>query len=589
MSDNSILRDQLFVPPLQYAVLYQTMNDAGQTSETICQNDAKWRSEDGKSCYEIPKSRCSETGSSGLASEACRITCDTCPGKIQLTREPGSMYDRLPSPVKDSVEPSYSSILKNGELKMGSAFGDRNTDYSSEFSQIEEKLDDIRKQIPKPRCGCNDITGNIFSPNRCDGASLSDNFEWSDEYTYLPTDSVDTDTRYKVQCKNGYTFANQVPSLKDKTLLYNCTANQWETKGKGRSSRFVRYMFPDGKILCEEDPSIVPEPTPEPTTPPENAAYTCAKIDGKDACVPEGDDGVNAYDSYSSCIKSCVVSDDRHCGSLTGKDKIYCNKCYDEYRGYIYGDPLYQSFYDFKDGNNSLQYDILTEEGALRFHHSLIIPSTVKSANDLSRFIMNDMNQSLQNYMEIPAGYSVSLTYDSVSKKYTFTLNPPSLDVQGLNVAYLEIYFSRDGSPSTELGFSRDITIDEFTSETSDTIVDIPRDMDGWQCMCPSDGKPADSVDRRPPCPGYDDSSEKDPEKTQAGAEGFQDYRIGKLKTVSIHRKQIPILEIIIIVILLLMVAPSGMIIYDSGGSLPMYAFLVITSIILYGLLRFDL
>ena len=581
MSDESILRNQLFVPPLQYAVLYQTMNDAGQTSETICQNDAKWRSGDGKSCSEIPKSRCSETGSSGLASEACRITCDTCPGKIQLTREPGSMYDRLPSPVKDSVEPSYSSILKNGELKMGSAFGDRNTDYSSEFSQIEEKLDDIRKQIPKPRCGCNDITGNIFSPNRCDGASLSDNFEWSDEYTYLPTDSVDTDTRHKVQCKNGYTFADQVPTLKDKTLLYNCTANQWETKGLGRSSRFERYMFPNGKVLCEADPSIVPDPTPEPTTPPENAAYTCAKIDGKDACVPEGDDGVDAYGSYSSCMQSCVKSDGRHCGYMTGKYKRECNKCYDEYGGYISGDPLYQSFYDFKDGNNTLQYKITM--GGESLDKSVIIPPTVKSANDLTRFIIRDINGSLEG------GYSISLAYDSLSKKYTFSISAPSMDENVPNSPLLKIYFSRNGSPSTELGFSSDIEIDEFTSATSDTIVDIPRDMDGWRCMCPSDGKPADSADRRPPCPGYDGSDTEDSETTQAGAEGFQDYRIGKLKTVTIHRKRVPILEIVVIVILLLMVAPSGMIIYDSGGSLPMYAFLVIASIILYGLLRFDL
>ena len=113
----TVLRSQLFVPPLQYGILAQTLNEDMKTTEqTVCVDNPKWTSSSGKSCmdYSILGSDCSDTGTNGTtATEACRVACNNCPANIKLMKGDGDTHDRLPSPVEETYEPSYSSLLKD--------------------------------------------------------------------------------------------------------------------------------------------------------------------------------------------------------------------------------------------------------------------------------------------------------------------------------------------------------------------------------------------------------------------------------------------------------------------------------------------
>ena len=113
MDDSTELRSQLFLPPLQYAILRQGLNESTKhVSESLCKDDPKWTSSSGKTCmdYSIEGSQCSDTGTGGkTATDACLVACNNCPSHITLERSEGHMYDRLPSPVAEGVEPPYSS------------------------------------------------------------------------------------------------------------------------------------------------------------------------------------------------------------------------------------------------------------------------------------------------------------------------------------------------------------------------------------------------------------------------------------------------------------------------------------------------
>ena len=113
MDDSTELRSQLFLPPLQYAILSQGLNESTKNvSESLCKDDIKWTSSSGKTCldYSIEGTPCSDIGTGGkTATDACLVACNHCPSHINLERSKGHMYDRLPSPISDTAEAAHSS------------------------------------------------------------------------------------------------------------------------------------------------------------------------------------------------------------------------------------------------------------------------------------------------------------------------------------------------------------------------------------------------------------------------------------------------------------------------------------------------
>jgi hypothetical protein len=263
-NDNTLLRSQLFVPPLQYGILAQTLNETTKTVRgVVCVDKPGWMSSLGKPCsdYSIVGASCTDIGQDGTtAHESCRIACNNCPAHINLVKEKGGTYDRLPSPIEEAPEPNFSSLLTDDNWKIGETKDiGQNPDISNKLDDIDQKLDELRKNIPEPFCTCSDIKSNLFGPSRCSGADLSDDFEWKDIRQGLPSSSLDTDRRHGLQCKNNYDYTQGVGSLiytdddenHKRTITYNCTSQRWETKGHKRSDPYVPYRFPDGMIHCE--------------------------------------------------------------------------------------------------------------------------------------------------------------------------------------------------------------------------------------------------------------------------------------------------------------------------------------------------
>uniref|UniRef100_A0A6C0F8B4 Uncharacterized protein n=1 Tax=viral metagenome TaxID=1070528 RepID=A0A6C0F8B4_9ZZZZ len=218
-SSTTELHSQMIMPPLQYGILYQGLD------------------EDTKTTYE---QICTSTNREG------------CNSPMLLAREKGKMYDRLPTPVQDIPEPLYSSLLKDSNWKVGETHDiSQNPEILNKIEDISEKMDELRMNIERPRCGCQDITSNRFSPTRCHGSNLSENFVWGDKYTYMDPASVDTDERYEVKCLNNYDYKQHIDD--NHTLLYNCTKQTWETKGPNRDDPFVEYNFSKGRIQCSDD------------------------------------------------------------------------------------------------------------------------------------------------------------------------------------------------------------------------------------------------------------------------------------------------------------------------------------------------
>ena len=330
MDDSTELRSQLFLPPLQYAILSQGLNESTKhVRETLCKDDPKWTSSSGKTCldYSIEGANCSDTGTGGkTAKDACLVACNNCPSHIKLERSKGHMYDRLPSPVAEGVEPPYSSLLDDKEWKMGTTSDiSRNPEIGNKLDDIEEKLDNLRKNSEKPFCTCADIKSNLFGPYRCNKANLSDNFVWDGEFNYLPEGTKDSDVRHKIKCQNGYKFADSVSSLGEKTLVYNCTSQKWETKGNDRNDPFVPYTFPDGMIHCSKDGGDI-----------SRMRHVCENKKCRVAKDGEADSYPNQYACESSC--SSKYPD---CNKAPGNLNLdYCNRCHDIHEGSIPGPDL---------------------------------------------------------------------------------------------------------------------------------------------------------------------------------------------------------------------------------------------------------
>ena len=298
-NNTTLLRSQLFVPPLQYGILAQTLDETTKTVEgVVCIDTPGWRSSSGKSCsnYSIEGSNCSDMGQDGTtAKDSCKVACNSCPAHIKLVQEDGGTFDRLPSPIEESHEPNYSSLLTDDNWKMGESTDiGQNTEIPDMLDDIEEKIDELRKNIPKPYCTCGDIKSNFFGPSRCAGADLSEDFVWDDKFNYQAESSIDSDDRYKVKCRSGYDYKENVESLKDKTLVYNCTSQTWETKGD-RDDPFTTYTFPDGMIHCED--SSPSEPQYQTCTEildkvynrETGSCYRCTNFDDGDRCQVDED------------------------------------------------------------------------------------------------------------------------------------------------------------------------------------------------------------------------------------------------------------------------------------------------------------
>ena len=122
----------------------------------------------------------------------------------------------------------------------------QNLEIMNKLNQLNEGLDELRKNLKNPEyVECSDIDNQTFTPERCEGASLSDQFKWSDIFTHTNPDSTDTDVRHNIVCDNNYDYKSQTDN---KTLVYNCTRSRWETIGDNRSDNFQSYAFPNGMI-----------------------------------------------------------------------------------------------------------------------------------------------------------------------------------------------------------------------------------------------------------------------------------------------------------------------------------------------------
>ena len=214
-SSETELRSQMIFPPLQYGILYQGLDENMETTyEKICTSTNR----------------------------------EGCDSHMLLMRDKGKMYDRLPTPVQDVSEPLYSSLLKDSNWKIGetSDIG-QNPELLNKIEDISEKVDELRMNIQSPRCGCQDITSKRFPPSRCNGSNLSEEFVWGDKYSNTNPDSTDTDERYSIRCNNNFDYKEYTDN---KDLVYNCTGQQWETKGPQKTDPFKSFNFSDGMIHC---------------------------------------------------------------------------------------------------------------------------------------------------------------------------------------------------------------------------------------------------------------------------------------------------------------------------------------------------
>ena len=307
--NNTVLRSQLFIPPLQYGILGQTLIEATDTVKGfVCKDKPGWMSSSGKPCsdYSIENSNCDDTGQDGTtAHDSCMVACNNCPAHIKLVKEEGGTYDRLPSPIEEAKEPNFSSLLTDDNWKIGKVKDiSQNPDIPNRLDDIDEKLDELRKNIPEPFCSCSDVKDNLFGPSRCSGADLSDDFKWdpAGKFTYQADNSIDSDDRYKATCPTDYDYTKGVASLnykedgvdRKRTLVYNCTSQKWETKGHKRSDPYVNYTFPDGMIHCSSsDPShkyttcaSILKKVYDPAT---KNCYRCTNFDDGDKCQVDKD------------------------------------------------------------------------------------------------------------------------------------------------------------------------------------------------------------------------------------------------------------------------------------------------------------
>ena len=265
--------NQFMFPRLELRILNSSIDpNTGNIQGKVCKDDVSWKKGD-KVCsdYSIGGYDCSDVGDNGVkASEACKVACNSCPVDIKIKRDINRTYNRLPSPVEEINDPWASNIIQtDGEWKPGEMHDiSRNPEFFDKIDELEDKIDNIRKSMPDVKCLCSDITDKSESgdknkdkdtkhtqlkPFRC--GNVSELFEWDGIETHTSQDSKDTDVRYKVKCKDGK-YADEAVNkyLKEKDLVYNCTAQRWETRQTGsRKAKFTPYDFKKhGIIRCNK-------------------------------------------------------------------------------------------------------------------------------------------------------------------------------------------------------------------------------------------------------------------------------------------------------------------------------------------------
>jgi len=110
--------------------------DSAYTQVGICSDDNSWTKGD-KTCrdYSLTGSNCDDIGTDGRSAlEACKVACDNC-----IKYEP--IERRLPSPVEDTAEPSYSQFQGSGGDNIGiesDGVGTRET--MDRLDKIDERL-----------------------------------------------------------------------------------------------------------------------------------------------------------------------------------------------------------------------------------------------------------------------------------------------------------------------------------------------------------------------------------------------------------------------------------------------------------------
>ena len=136
----TFLDKQLIVPEYEYQILTPQQDImSGYKEEVLCKDDPKWNNGD-KKCidYSFRGSDCTEKNSEGVSAlNACRVSCDNCPGSVHITK-------RKPSPMEDVEEPDYA-VFEDGFDESGDS-----EDYRflyDKLDELDDKTDDKYKSI----------------------------------------------------------------------------------------------------------------------------------------------------------------------------------------------------------------------------------------------------------------------------------------------------------------------------------------------------------------------------------------------------------------------------------------------------------
>ena len=300
--------NQLLFPNLEMNIMDQRMGiigsrvdyKSGNIEGYVCRDDTSWTKtipadttegedtgQEGEetdkvytcSDYTIDSYDCDDVGDDGTkASQSCPVACNTCPSDIDMVKDVGRTYDRLPSPIEDSNDPLYAGILQDGNWRMGDISDvSRNPELYDKLDELEEKVDNIRKSMVDVKCLCSDLSedksdkkdGSYLRPNRC--GNVSEMMEWDGKELWTDDDSKDTDVRYKVKCSNGKSYSDKTINprldLENKELVYNCTSQTWESRNTGtplgRREPFRTFDFKGETVRCEkatEDPDYPVNP-----------------------------------------------------------------------------------------------------------------------------------------------------------------------------------------------------------------------------------------------------------------------------------------------------------------------------------------
>ena len=112
---------------------YDSDLSSGYTQVATCSDNNDWTNGD-KTCrdYSLVGSDCSDIGDDGKSAlEACKVACDNCDTYTEITR-------RIPSPVEDTEEPSYSAF--QGQGSEGEMDGVGSREMIEKLGEMTDKL-----------------------------------------------------------------------------------------------------------------------------------------------------------------------------------------------------------------------------------------------------------------------------------------------------------------------------------------------------------------------------------------------------------------------------------------------------------------